>query len=141
MSRSEVRSAADGVSTEVGSATRASWAPYVQAKLGFRNYWYPAMFAAELDGGDAKGVRLLGENVLLRPVGDRIAAVEDRCLHRGVRFSRKPECYTADTITCWYHGFTYNLLDGKLVDILTEPGSKMIGRIGIRPYPGPAAKG
>jgi carbazole 1,9a-dioxygenase len=142
MSRGDdVRSAADGDSNEVGTATRASWAPYVEAKLGFRNYWYPAIFAEELDGGEAKGVRLLGENVLLRRVGDRIAAVQDRCLHRGVRFSRKPECYTADTITCWYHGFTYNLLDGRLVDILTEPGSKMIGKIGIRTYPVAEAHG
>jgi carbazole 1,9a-dioxygenase terminal dioxygenase component len=137
----EVPSAADAASVEVGTATRSSWAPYVQAKLGFRNYWYPAIFSHELDGGVAKGVRLLGENVLLRRVGDRVAAVQDRCLHRGVRFSRKPECYTPDTITCWYHGFTYNLLDGRLVDILTEPGSKMIGKIGIRTYPVAEAKG
>ena len=137
----DVPSAADAASVEVGTATRSSWAPYVQAKLGFRNYWYPAIFSHELDGGVAKGVRLLGENVLLRRVGDRVAAVQDRCLHRGVRFSRKPECYTPDTITCWYHGFTYNLLDGRLVDILTEPGSKMIGKIGIRTYPVAEAKG
>ena len=137
----EVPSAADAASVEVGTATRSSWAPYVQAKLGFRNYWYPAIFSHELDGGVAKGVRLLGENILLRRVGDRVAAVQDRCLHRGVRFSRKPECYTPDTITCWYHGFTYNLLDGRLVDILTEPGSKMIGKIGIRTYPVAEAKG
>ncbi len=142
MSRGDdVRSAADGDSNDVGTATRASWAPYVEAKLGFRNYWYPAIFAEELDGGEAKGVRLLGENVLLRRVGDRIAAVQDRCLHRGVRFSRKPECYTADTITCWYHGFTYDLRNGRLVDILTEPGSKMIGKFGIRTYPVTEAKG
>jgi carbazole 1,9a-dioxygenase terminal dioxygenase component len=140
-STDDVPSAADADSIEVGTATRSSWAPYVQAKLGFRNYWYPALFADELDGGVAKGVRLLGENVLLRRVGDRVAAVQDRCLHRGVRFSRKPECYTPDTITCWYHGFTYNLLDGKLVDILTEPGSKMIGKIGIRTYPVAEKKG
>jgi carbazole 1,9a-dioxygenase terminal dioxygenase component len=136
-----VPSVADADSTEVGSATRSSWAPYVQARLGFRNYWYPALLSDELEGGKAVGVRLLGENVLLRRVGERVAAVEDRCLHRGVRFSRKPECYTADTITCWYHGFTYNLLDGKLIDILTEPGSKMIGKIGIKTYPVMEAKG
>ena len=141
-SETEVPSLANAASSEsVGSATRSAWAPYVEAKLGFRNYWYPALFSHELEGGEAKGVRLLGENVLLRRVGDRVAAVADRCLHRGVRFSRKPECYTDDTITCWYHGFTYSLLDGKLVDILTEPGSKMIGKIGIRTYPVVEAKG
>ena len=45
--------------------TRLSWAPYVQAKLGFRNYWYPAAFSRDLDGGKPLGIRLLGENVLL----------------------------------------------------------------------------
>src|SRR5262249_9215845 len=140
MAKEPVESQAEE-SSEVPAAVRSPWAPSIRATLGFRNYWYPALFEHELDGGVAKGVRLLGENLLLRRVGDRVAAVEDRCLHRGVRFSRKPECYTADTITCWYHGFTYNLLDGKLVDILTEPGSKMIGKIGIKTYPVVEAKG
>jgi carbazole 1,9a-dioxygenase terminal dioxygenase component len=70
-------------------------------------------------------VRLIGENVILRRVDGRVRALQDRCLHQGVRFSRKPECYTPDAITCWYHGFTYRRADGKLVEILTEPDSKL----------------
>jgi carbazole 1,9a-dioxygenase terminal dioxygenase component len=121
-------------------AARASFAPYVQAKLGFRNYWYPAVFSEEL--GDApQGVRLLGENVLLRRIEGTVHAVADRCLHQGVRFSRKPECYTPDTITCWYHGFTYSFRDGKLVEILTEPGSKLCGKLALKTYPVAEAKG
>ncbi len=118
-----------------------SRAAYFDAKLGFRNYWYPALFARELEGGRAVGVRLLGENLLLRRVEGRAMAVEDRCLHRGVRFSRKPECFTADTITCWYHGFTYRFADGKLCEILTEPGSSLIGKLALRTYPVCEAKG
>jgi carbazole 1,9a-dioxygenase len=121
--------------------TRLSWAPYVQAKLGFRNYWYPAAFSRDLDGGKPLGIRLLGENVLLRRVEGEVLAVHDQCLHHGVRFSRKPECFTPDTITCWYHGWTYDFRDGKLVDILTEPGSKLCGKLALETYPVTEAKG
>jgi carbazole 1,9a-dioxygenase terminal dioxygenase component len=115
--------------------SRSSWAPYVRAKLGFRNYWYPVVFSRELEGDKPLGVRLLGENVLLRRIDGKVHAVHDQCLHHGVRFSRKPECFTPETITCWYHGFTYDMRDGKLVDILTEPGSKLCGKLALRTYP------
>ncbi len=121
-------------------AARTSFAAYVKAKLGFRNYWYPATFSEEIEG-EPKGVRLLGENVLLRRVGGEVHAVADQCLHMGVRFSRKPECYTPETITCWYHGFTYDFRDGKLVEILTEPGSKLCGKLSLKTYPVAEAKG
>ncbi len=121
-------------------AARTSFGAYVKAKLGFRNYWYPAAFADEI-GDQPKGVRLLGENVLLRRVQGVVRAVHDQCLHMGVRFSRKPECYTPETITCWYHGFTYDLRDGKLVEILTEPESKLRGKLALKTYPVTEAKG
>ncbi len=143
MASSRARSAENPGSTVNGTRRRrsASRAGYLEAKLGFRNYWYPAVFSRELADGHAMGVRLLGENILLRRVGERTMAVADRCLHRGVRFSRKPECYTDDTITCWYHGFTYRLSDGKLVEILTEPGSSLIGKLALKTYPVIDAKG
>ena len=119
---------------------RTSFEPYVKAKLGFRNYWYPAVFSDEV-GDQPTSVRLLGENVLLRRVGGEVKAVHDQCLHMGVRFSRKPECYTPDTITCWYHGFTYSFVDGKLVEILTEPGSKLCGKLALKTYPVEERKG
>ncbi|MBF6570604.1 MAG: Rieske 2Fe-2S domain-containing protein [Candidatus Binataceae bacterium] len=122
------------------SQRRTSRSGYIKAKFGFRNYWYPAIFSRELTDKPV-GVRLLGENILIRRVGDRAMAVADQCLHRGVRFSRKPECYTADTITCWYHGFTYSFTDGKLVEILTEPGSSLIGKLALKTYPVSEAKG
>jgi len=45
-------------------------------------------------------------------------------LHRGVPLSRKPDCYTKDTITCWYHGYTYRFQTGELVNILAVPDSR-----------------
>jgi carbazole 1,9a-dioxygenase terminal dioxygenase component len=122
------------------------WERYLEAELGFRNHWYPAFFAAELpeadvsdlQGSPVKNVRteiLLGERILFRRVGGRIFAITDRCRHRGVSLAARPECYTKDTITCWYHGFTYAMDTGKLTAVLTEPRSSLIGQVGLHSYP------
>ena len=71
--------------------------------------------------------KMLGDKLLLTRIDGEVLAVRDRCLHRGVPFSRKPECYKKGTITCWYHGFTYDLRSGKLCDIITNPQSNMNG--------------
>jgi len=118
-----------------------SWRPYLEAKLGFRNHWYPAVFSHELNGDEPKPVKLLGERILLRRVEGQVCAVEDRCAHRRVSFSAKIECYTKDTITCWYHGFTYSLRDGTLVQVITEPGCALVGKMRIKTYPVQEAQG
>jgi carbazole 1,9a-dioxygenase terminal dioxygenase component len=117
------------------------WQSYLDAALGFRNHWYPAVFSHEVEEGGALGVRLLGEPVLLKRVGGQVYAVQDRCLHRGVPFSARPECYSRNTITCWYHGFTYDVRDGKLVAIITDPDSALIGKLSLRTYPVEEHKG
>jgi carbazole 1,9a-dioxygenase len=118
-----------------------AWRPYLEAKLGFRNHWYPVLFGRDLDGDAPKPVKVLGERVLLRRVGGQVYAVEDRCAHRRVPLSAKLECYTPETVTCWYHGFTYNFRDGKLVQVLTEPGCALIGKMAIKTYPVREAQG
>lgn len=129
-----------------GTKKLQAWPRYIEAELGFRNHWYPAFFGAELaeaDLSDAHGhtvsnVRteiLLGERILFRRVHGEVVAVEDRCRHRGVALAARPECYTAETITCWYHGFTYRLSDGQLTTVVTDPDSALIGKIGLRSYP------
>jgi carbazole 1,9a-dioxygenase len=117
------------------------WQPYLDAGLGFRNHWYPALFGCELEEGQVKGQRLLGEPILFKRIDGRVYAVEDRCLHRGVPFSTRPECYTSNTITCWYHGFTYNLKNGQLVAVITDPESALIGKARIKTYPVEERKG
>ena len=47
----------------------------------------------------------------------------------------KIEWYTKETVTCWYHGFTYDFRDGKLVGVLTEPGCSLVGKMEIKTYP------
>src|SRR3546814_3524023 len=61
-----------------------SWAPYIDAKLGFRNHWYPVLLGSEVGEGSPVPVKLLGEQMLLNRVEGRIFAIKDRCLNRGV---------------------------------------------------------
>lgn len=114
---------------------------YVAAKYGFRNHWYPALFSSEAGEGTPVPVTLLGEHILLKRIDGRVHAIRDRCLHRGVPLSRKLECYTKDTITCWYHGFTYRFSDGVLCDIAASGSSAVIGRRKLKTYPVEEAQG
>ena len=128
----------NGASEAVGGPQRRPqkpWQPYIEATLGFRNHWYLAFFSQELAEGEFRAEQLLGEKILFKRVNGQVYAVEDRCLHRGVRFSARLECYTANTVTCWYHGFTFNVQDGKLVGIVTDPTAPLIGRVAIATYP------
>ena len=111
------------------------WRPYFEARFGFRNHWYPAFFSRQLAEGKCRGQVMLGERILFKRIDGRVYAIEDRCAHRGVPLSVRPECYTKNTISCWYHGFTYDLRDGKLVAIITDPQSTLIGRVHLKSYP------
>src|SRR5690242_5512507 len=126
--------AASERSSSAISASR-QYAPYVEADWGFKNAWYPALFSHELVENTVKGVTMLGHEIALRRSGGRIYALRDRCAHRGVRLSLRPTCLTPETLSCWYHGFTYGLEDGVLKTIVGSPEDPLIGRVGIRTYP------
>jgi carbazole 1,9a-dioxygenase len=135
-----------GELTDVQPRRSSPWPHYLEAELGFRNHWYPAFFGAELaeadvsdtHGDQVSNIRtevILGERILFRRANGQVYAVEDRCRHRGVTLAARPECYTVDTITCWYHGFTYRLVDGQLVTVITDPDCPHIGKLGLHSYP------
>jgi len=117
------------------SLSARQYAPYLEAEWGFKNAWYPALFSAELSDGGVKGVTMAGHEIALRRVCGKVFAFQDRCLHRGVRMSLRPTCLTDDTITCWYHGFTYDLSSGVLKTIVASPEDPLIGKVRIRTYP------
>ncbi|WP_298197298.1 Rieske 2Fe-2S domain-containing protein [Novosphingobium sp.] len=117
------------------------WRNYLEAKLGFRNHWYPVKFSNEIAEGEVVKAKLMGEEILLKRVDGKIFAIRDRCLHRGVKLSEKVECYTRSTITCWYHGFTYKWDSGTLCDIIASPKTPIIGKKKLRTYPVEEAKG
>jgi len=108
---------------------------YLDAPLGLRNHWYAALFGEDLDEGKCQGETILGERILFKRAGGTVYAIADRCPHRGVAFSARPECYTENTVTCWFHGFTFDVRDGALVQIVTEPESKLIGKLKHKTYP------
>lgn len=111
------------------------WQAWLDAELGFRNHWYPAALSRDVPAGGAKKVEILGEEILLTRQKGKIKAVEDRCPHRGIRFSSRPLFYSEETITCWYHTWTFDLETGDLRTILSTPDSKMIGKCSIKTYP------
>ena len=117
------------------------WRPYVEAKLGFRNHWYPTLMSSEVEEGKPVTFKLCGEKLLINRVDGKVFCVRDRCMHRGVNFSARPECYAKGTLTCWYHGWTYKWDTGELVGILTNPDSAQIGKHRLRTFPVEEQKG
>ena len=100
------------------------WRAYVEAKLGFRNHWYPTLMSSEVAEDKPVTFKLCGENLLINRVDGKVFCVRDRCVHRGVNFSARPECYAKGTLTCWYHGFTYKWDTGDLVRHPDQPGQR-----------------
>jgi len=124
------------VQSELDQAQRRKpWQRYLEASLGLRNYWYPALFSRELPEDHMRAEIIAGERLFFKRIDGKVYCVEDRCIHRGVPFSPRPECYTDNTLTCWFHGFTYDWRTGKLVQILTEEDSALLGKVGIKAYP------
>ena len=117
------------------------WGNWLKAELGFRNHWYPTEASRNIRNGEHKAIKLLGEDILYLRRAGRLYAIEDRCSHRGTRFSKRPVCYTDDTITCWHHAFTFNLDDGRIRCLLNDPDTSLAGRKGIKSYPVREEKG
>ncbi|MGH8484613.1 MAG: Rieske 2Fe-2S domain-containing protein, partial [Pseudomonas sp.] len=92
--------------------TQSQYQPYKDAAWGFINHWYPALFSEELAEDQVEGMMICGVPLVLRRVNGKVYCLKDQCLHRGVRLSEKPMCFNKSTISCWYHGFTFDLETG-----------------------------
>lgn len=115
--------------------TQSQYQPYKDAAWGFINHWYPALFTEELAEDQVEGMQICGIPIVLRRVNGEVFALKDQCAHRGVRLSEKPMCFNKETISCWYHGFTFDLKSGDLTTIVGNPNDKIIGTTGITTYP------
>ena len=120
---------------KAAASSRRQWAPYLEATSGFKNHWYPALFSHELKDNDVKGVLIAGHEIALRRAKGKTYALQDRCLHRGVRMSRRPLCLSDELMSCWYHGYSYGLEDGVLRTIVASPDDPILGKVRIRTYP------
>jgi len=124
-----------------GSADRRLYAPYLEAAWGLKNHWFPAAFSSELAEGAVKGIEIGGVPILLRRAKGKTYALHDQCVHRGVKLSLKPTCFTDETVSCWYHGFTFDLENGNLVSIVAAPDDSLIGKVRLRTFPVEEFKG
>ncbi len=95
-----------------------------------RNAWYVAAWSSEVSTRPLART-VLGEKVVLfRRVSGAIAAVEDRCCHRGLPLSLgevRGEC-----IVCGYHGIAYDA-DGRCSSIPGQP--HVSSRMRVRAFP------
>ncbi len=64
----------EGVRPEVAAAV-GDWRAYVEAKMGFRNHWYPVRFSNELSEGQLITLQVLGEKLLLKRIDGKVYAI------------------------------------------------------------------
>ena len=71
-----------------------------------KNAWYVAAWSSEL-GGKPISRKLLGKTVVLfRTESGKLAALEDRCIHRGMPLA--PGDVVGESIRCPYHGLEFD---------------------------------
>lgn len=110
------------------------WERYRAASEGFREYWYPVMASARL-GRRPVARKLCGVNLMLMRHAGKAWAIEDLCPHRLVPLSLG-RCEFAGHISCVYHGWTFDITDGRLVAALTDgPESPVVGKTRVRTFP------
>jgi phenylpropionate dioxygenase-like ring-hydroxylating dioxygenase large terminal subunit len=106
----------------------SSWPHYQAADAGFRGYWYPVLFADQV-GERPVRVKLLGEDIFVIRDGDKIRGMDNRCPHRGVPLSYGNKQFPG-TISCVYHGWTFDLESGELKAAITDgPQSPICGKV------------
>ena len=103
-------------------------------RLGLREFWYPAARSSKITGKPT-AIKLLGEEVAFyRSQDGQVYAVHNRCPHRGMPMD-KARCHFDGTISCAYHGWTFDT-KGECVAALNEgPESTLPGKVRIRTYP------
>jgi phenylpropionate dioxygenase-like ring-hydroxylating dioxygenase large terminal subunit len=105
--------------------------------LGLREYWYPALLAKKVGTRRPKELKIAGEDlVFFRDASNEVVALARACPHRGA-FLSHGKSHFKGTLTCPYHGWTF---DGKghCLAVLGEgPASKIPGSPGsqARCYP------
>ena len=108
---------------------------------GLTEYWYPALPAKDVGWKKPVALKLLGtELALFRDKNGEVQALWDYCPHRGVYLSWG-DSFWKGTLSCPYHGGTFDG-NGECVAFITEgPDSKMVGRLKARKYPTLTLKG
>ena len=112
----------------------STWPHYDAAGTGFRGYWYPVTWSSHITGTPSAHT-LCGEKIALIRDGGQVYALHDRCPHRGVPLSQGNQQFPG-TLSCPYHGWTYDLTDGRLCAVITDgPQSPIRGKVNVQTYP------
>lgn len=98
---------------------------------GLQEYWYPAFPARQLGKRRPLGIRLVGEDIVFfRDTEGKTVALRDLCAHRGAKLSLGV-CHFPGTVSCPYHGWTYNS-EGSCVAALVEGPQSHIPKTGVQ---------
>lgn len=103
-------------------------------ELGFREYWYPLAGVSEIPRRKPRLIRMLGEELCVFRGAGGIAALGNFCPHRGARLS-DGDCHYRGTVSCPYHGFTYDETGACVAALPEGPESRMPGKIKARAFP------
>ncbi|MEU6256866.1 Rieske 2Fe-2S domain-containing protein [Streptomyces sp. NPDC047043] len=111
----------------------ASWPHYDGAAEGFRGYWYPVTWAGHITN-KPQPFTICGEKITLIRDGGTAYALHNRCPHRGVPLSEGDQQFPG-TVSCPYHGWTFDLPTGKLAAVITDgPDCRLTGKLGVQTY-------
>ncbi|WP_051342735.1 Rieske 2Fe-2S domain-containing protein [Pseudonocardia spinosispora] len=112
----------------------STWPNYQAAAAGFRGYWYPVCYSSAITGKPTQ-VTMLGEKIVLIRDNGTVYGLKDRCPHRGVPLSEGNQQFPG-TISCPYHGWTFDLGTGELKAAITDgPESPICGKVTQPTYP------
>lgn len=104
---------------------------------GLMEYWYPAMVANKVGTTKPASLKIGGKTIVLfRDTNGEVVAIDNLCTHRGAYMSHGRSHFKG-TLSCPYHGWTFNA-KGELLAVLGEgPESDVPGSRGtaIRSYP------
>jgi len=124
----------DAAHEEAWGASQIGPFDYVP-RLGFREYWYPVAWKKEVGPKRPRYVRVLGDDVVLfRGANGQVAALTDWCPHRNARLSLGISEFPG-TITCPYHGYTFDGTGQCVAGLIDSPTSPVIGKMRAKAYP------
>lgn len=112
----------------------STWPLYESAAEGFRGYWYPVTWASHITSRP-RAFTICGVKIAFIRDNGQVHALHDRCPHRGVPLSLGNQQFPR-TLSCVYHGWTFDLESGKLVAAITDgPQSPICGKVTVVKYP------
>ncbi len=112
-------------------------------ELGLLEYWYPALLAKKVGTKRPQELKITGQNlVFFRDADNEVVAVARECPHRGAHLSHGVS-YFKGTLTCPYHGWTFDGKGNCLAVMGEGPESEIPGARGtqVRSYPTQTLKG